>query len=127
MKHLPLWLLLCMSSSMPAQQTRKEALGLGYYSSCSTDAHRSSGISITVIESNSGYWVLFQSFEGFAHDPLLIKAAYDGSVLSFTVPDIKDQAGPGSFRGYAGPKELTGKFDRSPSEIVRIPKIGHYH
>jgi len=83
-------------------------------------------MSITVVQSNSGLWVLYQSHEGFRHDPVLIKATYDGSVFSFTIPDTKYFVGPGTFHGFAGPKELTGSFDRTPEEKLRIQKIDNH-
>ena len=121
-----LLLLLLLPSQLFSQSVRKEAMSYGCYSNCGTDAHQSFGMSIVVVLSNSGFWVLYQSCEGFPRDPVLIKATYDGSVFSFTVPDNKGSVGPGTFHGFAGPKELIGTFDRNPDEKLRIPKIGNY-
>jgi len=119
-------LMLLLAGPLSSQSARKEAMAYGCYSNCANDAHVSFGMNIIVVLSNSGFWVLYQSCEGFTQDPVLIKATYDGSVFSFTVPDSKAKVGPGTFRGFAGPKELIGSFDRTPDEKLRIPKVGNY-
>ena len=123
MNALLLIVLLGISGTLPNQSPRGEALSTGCFSNCRDDANRSYGMSITVMSGSSGYWVLFQSNEGYVHDPLLLKATYDGTTFTFKVPDTKDEAGLGLFHGFPGPKELTGKFDKGPQEKIRIPKV----
>jgi len=85
------------------------------------------GLSVMIlIGGKTGHMVLFQSFDAPGFGPLLVEAKWDGNTFSFTIPDTKDNPGPGTFRGSPYTTELVGSFDPNPGKVIHLPRSSRF-
>lgn len=69
-----------------------------------------SGIEVFITNSREGYYVQFQSAQGEALPPILVKAVVDDSNVEFTLPNSANDYS-GKFKGKIAKRGLYGRFE----------------
>ncbi len=89
------------------------------------------GVEVSLLNSQQGLYVIFQSAEGGAASvPVVVKASLVGNRIEFSLPD--DAPYPGRFVGTISKSKIIGRFDAGylsptqPGDVFVIPKGKSY-
>ena len=118
-----LGLMLGMSSASAADTATKIT---GIYSDLTYSAEEGDvgGIELFVVNSNHGYYVVYQSAEGEPGVPVVIPAKVEGHHLRFSVPASVD--GRGTFSGSVSGDALSGKFTGNGEDVHLKRKASYW-
>jgi hypothetical protein len=82
------------------------------------------GTEISIVNSNRGYYVVYQISEGEPAVPVVLPAKVAGSSISFVIPPEGDPRG--AFAGTIGDQELSGTFAGNKEQIHLKRKASYW-
>jgi len=96
----------------------------GIYSNMAYSAQEGDvlGTEVFVVNTNQGYYVVFQSGEGEPTVPVVVPAEVSGSSIHFALPP---GVVGGTFTGTIGSSQLTGSFS-SNHQVIHLKRKASY-
>jgi hypothetical protein len=127
MKHtinllLSVLLLGIFSTGISAQGETPRTTGIYTDMSYNTEGGDVIGTEIFVVDTNRGYYVVFQSGEGEPSVPVVVPAKVSGSSIRFTLPSGTEG---GTFTGTIGATQLIGSFS-SNHQTIHLKRKASY-
>lgn len=112
-------------SSLSALAAEKAPKVTGIYTDMSYNAEDGdvTGTEIFVVNTNRGYYVVFQSGDGEPSVPVVVPAEVSGSSIHFTLPA---KIVGGTFAGTIGATQITGSFSSNHQKIRLKRKTSYW-
>lgn len=120
---LSVFLLGIISTGISAHGTSPKTTGIYTDMSYNAEGGDVIGTEIFVVDTNHGYYVVFQSGDGEPSVPVVVPAEVSGSSIHFTLPS--GMVG-GSFTGTIGATELIGSFSSNHQTIHLKRKTSYW-
>jgi hypothetical protein len=122
--HLFLWVFLVGMALTTASATGRVSKVTGIYTNMTYNAEGGDvvGTEVFVVNTNRGYYVVFQSGDGEPSVPVVVPVEVSGSTIRFTLPP--GMVG-GTFTGTIDTTQLTGSFS-SNHQVIRLKRNASY-